>query len=233
MKKEVIIALAAATLLPMHASAKENGHDVHGAVSDTVISEQRAMLATNTKGKGFGPQSPRDIDAVTGNNPRSFNAAPASTEMNLCNIHFHKNAEHKGGEFTKYAGNGDGHGYQSGYKYSGRLSGSELESAGHDVCPSKHGALSAGDTIEVHYVHSTAQIEPGPTLGSCLSDAIKNPQLRVETQVYVLVIDSNALDFGSLTKHGKIDGLHQAINIPSNTGTPIQYAGSTTGPGYN
>lgn len=24
--------------------------------------------------------------------------------MNLCNIHFHKNAEHKGGEFTVYAG---------------------------------------------------------------------------------------------------------------------------------
>lgn len=27
--------------------------------------------------------------------------------------------------------------------------------------------------------------------------------------------------------------LHQALNIPDNTGTPIQYTGSTTGPGYN
>ena len=27
--------------------------------------------------------------------------------------------------------------------------------------------------------------------------------------------------------------LHQAINIPDNTGTPIQYDGSTTGPSYN
>jgi len=233
MNKEVIIALVAATLLPIHATAKESSHDAHGSVADKVISEQRAMLATNTKGKGFGPQSPRDIDAVAGSNPRSFNAAPASTEMNLCNIHFHKNAEHKGGEFTKYAGNGDGHGFQSGYEYSGKLTASEHKSAGHDICPSKHGALSAGDTIEVHYVHSTAQIEPGPTLGSCLSDAIKNPQLRVETQVYVLVNDSRALDFTSLTKHGKVEGLHQATNIPSNTGTAIQYAGSTTGPGYN
>jgi len=233
MKKEVIIVLVAATLSPIYANAKENRHDAHGPVADKVISEQRAMLATNTKGKGFGPQSPRDIDAAAGNNPRSFNAAPASTKMNLCNIHFHKNAEHKGGEFTKYAGNGDGHGFQSGYEYSGKLSASELESSGHDICPSKHGALSPGDTIEVHYVHSTAQIEPGPTLGSCLSDAIKNPQLRVETQVYVLVSDSSALDFTGLTKHEKIDGLHQATNIPSNTGTAIQYAGSTTGPGYN
>ncbi len=230
MKKVVKIALATAALIPIHASAKENGH---ATVSDKVIAGQRAMLATNTKGKGFGPQSPRDIDASAGSNKRLFSASPASTEMNLCNIHFHKNAEHRGGEFTKYAGNGDGHGHQSGYKYTGKLSASELASAGHDICPGKHGALSAGDTIEVHYVYSTAQVKPGPTLGSCLSDSIKNPQLRVETQVYVLVNDKKALDFGNLAKHGKKNGLHQAVNIPSNTGAPVQYAGSTTGPSYN
>ncbi len=229
--KKIIIALA--ILLPIHVSAKENSHGVHKDVSDKVIAKQRANLEANTKNKGFGPQSPRDIDAITGSNSRLFNTAPPSSKMNLCNIHFHKNAEHKGGQFTKYAGNGDGHGYQSGYKYSGKLNASELKSAGHEICPSTHGALSVGDTIEVHYVHSTAQINPGPTLGSCLSDAIKNPQLRVETQVYVLVNDNNALNFANLTKHGKMKGLHQAMNIPSNTGTPIQYAGSTTGPGYN
>jgi hypothetical protein len=232
MKREVIFALAT-TILPIHASAKENSHNPHGVVSDKIISEQRSKLAENTKGKGFGPQSPRDIDSTAGSNIRLFSDAPESKEMNLCNIHFHKNAEHKGGDFTKYAGNGDGHGFQSGYKYSGKLNSSELKSAGADICPNKHGALSAGDTIEVHYVHSSAQINPGPTLGSCLNDAIKNPQLRVETQIYVLVNDISALDFGSLTKHSKKNGLHQAINIPSNTGIPIQYAGSTTGPGYN
>ena len=233
MKKEIIIALATIFLLPMNSSAKENNHDVHRAVSDKVISEQRDMLAKNTRGKGFGPQSPRDIDSTTGNNKLLFSAAPPYTEMNLCNIHFHKNAEHKGGEFTEYAGNGDGHGYQSGYKYSGKLNATELKAVGHDICPSKHGALTAGDTIEVHYVHSTAQIKPGPTLGSCLNDSIKNPQLRVETQVYVLVNDKKALDFGNLTKPGEKNGLHQAMHIPNNTGTPVQYAGSTTGPSYN
>lgn len=153
--------------------------------------------------------------------------------MNLCDIHFHKNAEHKGGEFTEYAGNGDGHGFQSGYRYAGKLRETELKPVEHEACPSKHGGLTPGDTIEVHYVYSTAMVKPGPTLGSCLSDSIKNPQLRVEAQVYVLVNDENALNFKSLTKHGKVNGLHQALNIPSNTGTPIQYAGSTTGPSYN
>jgi len=233
MKKEAVVLLATAALLPAFANAGSMGHhdEHHGQASDQLIAEQRAALAKNTKGKGFGPQSPRDIDSSAGNNPRIFSAAPAYTEMNLCNIHFHKNAEHKGGEFTKYAGNGDGHGYQSGYQYTGQLSAAELKPA--SACPSKHGDLKPGDTIEVHYVHSTAQVEPGPTLGSCLSEAIKNPQLRVETQVYVLVNDNNALDFRKLAEHGVKNGLHQALNIPANTGTPVQYAGSTTGPGYN
>jgi len=240
--KRIAIAMAASCLLAAPAFAGDHGGHgnkhgasdaAHGPVADKVIAEQRKALAKSTKGAGFGPQSPRDIDAAAGNNNRIFNEAPASTAMNLCNIHFHKNAEHKGGEFTTYAGNGDGHGYLSGYKYSGTLTAAELAPAKHEICPSAHGALSAGDTIEVHYVHSTAQIKPGPTLGSCLSESIGNPQLRVETQVYVLVNDKNALDFKDLTKHKKVNGLHQPTGIPSNTGTPVQYEGSTTGPGYN
>ncbi len=233
MKTNIFAVLITVSLVPVCVSAKDNHSSTHAQVSDQVITHQRDMLATSTKDKGFSPQSPRDIDSSTGNNNIAFSTAPAFAEMNLCNIHFHKNAEHKGGEFTKYAGNGDGHGYQSGYMYSGHLSAADLNHLNDEICPSKHGNLQSGDTIEVHYVHSTAQVKPGPTLGSCLNDSINNPQLRVETQVYVLVNNKEALDFGKLTKHGLKNGLHQALNIPSNTGTPIQYAGSTTGPGYN
>ena len=202
-------------------------------VADTVIAEQRAALAQNTKDKGFGPQSPRDIDTIEGTNTLDFNDAPPYTEMNLCNIHYHENAEHRGGEFTKYAGNGDGKGYNSGYEYSGTLSDTELAPISEKVCSNDNGYLQSGDTIEVHYVHSTAKIKPGPTLGACLSDAVKNPQLRVETQVYVVTNDKNALDFKTLTAHGERNGFHQALNIPNNTGTPVRYDGSTTGPSYN
>jgi len=120
--------------------------------------------------------------------------------MNLCNIHFHKNAEHKGGEFTEYAGNGDGHGYQSGYKYSGHLSAAELSPVEEAICP---------------------------------SESDKNPQLRVEAQVYILVNDRNASNFKELTRYDIKNGRYQALNIPNNTGKPVQYAGSTTRPGYN
>lgn len=145
----------------------------------------------------------------------------------------HKNAEHKGGEFDKYAGPGDGHGYQSGYVYTGLLTAAEAKPLAAEVCKSEHGGLNAGDTVEVHYVFSTAQVQPGETLGACLSDADKNPQLRVEAQVFVLVNDTQAGDFTRLTAVGTAGGYHQALNIPADTGTPVQYAGSTTGPTYN
>jgi len=241
--KKVMIALAASALIAAPAFAGDHGHGAHGKaeahapVGNDVIAGQRAELAKNTKGKGFGPQAPRDIDAKTGSNGIVFSQAPAYTQMNLCNIHFHKNAEHKGGEFTTFAGNGDGHGYLSGYKYNGHLTEAESHAA-HDVCNSDHGALSVGDTIEVHYVYSTADIKPGHSLGSCLNAdsemaGKQNPQLRVEAQVYVVVNDKNALDFGKLTKVGKANGKYQASNMPTNLGTPVNYIGSTTGPGYN
>ncbi len=239
--KKMFIAVAAMAMLSAPAFAGEHGHHegAHagghhaGPVSDKVIAEQRKALAKNTKGKGFGPQAPRDIDDKGGNNPIVFSQAPDYTQMNLCNIHFHKNAEHKGGQFTEYAGNGNGEGYQSGYKAVIKLNKKELKATHGKICDSAHSTLRPGDTIEVHYVHSTADITPGPTLGSCLSDSIKNPQLRVEAQVYVLVNDRHALDFTKLAKVGKRNGKYQAVNMPTNLGTPVDYIGSTTGPGYN
>jgi hypothetical protein len=202
-------------------------------VSDDIVAAQRAALAENTKDMGFGPQSPRDIATVTGTNMRTFEAAPAYTEMNLCNIHFHENAEHKGGEFTTSAGNGDGKGAETGFKYDGTLTEAELAPYGKTIGEGKYGDLVPGDTIELHYVHTTAKVVPGPTLGACLSEAIMNPQLRVEAQVYVLVNDPEAADFNVLAQVEQVNGLYQAVNIPTNTGEPVQYAGSTTGPSYN
>lgn len=239
MSKKSLIVLATSMLVPGWAFASEKGSEghghmgeAHGSVSDAVIAVQQTSLITNTKDAGFGPQSPRDIESKAGVNTIAFNAAPNYTEMNLCNIHFHKNAEHKGGEFSTYVGNGDGKGFQTGFKFSGELSAAEMAPAG-EVCASEHGGLSVGDTIEVHYVHSSAQIKPGPTLGACLSESIKNPQLRVEGLVVVLVNDANAMNFGELAKHDVKNGKQQALNIPNNMGTPVVYAGSTTGPSYN
>lgn len=232
MKKKILVT-ALATTVSLTAIAKTADYALDKKATKATIDAQRMALQKNTAGKGYGPQAPRDINTLTGTNTRAFEAAPASTQMSLCNIHFHAGAEHKGGEFTNFAGYGNGKGYGTGYTYSGKLTAAEKAPVKGGVCPSKYGNLQSGDTIEVHYVHSTAQVQPGPTLGSCLSDSIKNPQLRVEAQVYVLVNDKKAGDFVELMKVGTKNNLPQPLNIPANTGTPVQYAGSTTGPSYN
>lgn len=178
----------------------------------------------------FGPQTPRDIDKKNGTNPQTFSIAPASNKMNLCNIHFHNNAEHKAKDFSIYAGEGE-HGHGGGYqcKMSKSLSSAELEKPSRKICK----GLKPGDTIEVHWVHTSCQIKPGAGLGSCLSKKCTNPDLRVETQVFTLVNDKSAMNFNDFAYENNMKGgLHQAKALPKGTGKPVEFIGSTTGPKY-
>ena len=138
--------------------------------------------------------------------------------MNLRNIHFHKGAEHKGGELTTYAGKG----YGSGYFYNCEFSQAKFAPLDYSIRQPEHGDLQPDDTIEVHYVHTSAKVEAGPTLGACLSEAIKNPQFRVKPQVYVFVNDERAVDFMYLTALAAVNGFHQTVNIPTDTDIPIK-----------
>lgn len=222
-KSRIVIALAA-TFLSSAVFADVHGHDVPHA-------EHAADAPACT---GFGPQTPRDIDSHHGENKLAFSLAPDYKNLNLCNLHFHVNAEHKAKDYAIHA-EGE-HGADGGYQcsMSKHLSKAELAPTAEPACPSEHGDLKPGDTIEVHWVHSSAPVIPGPTLGACLSDNVKNPDLRVEAQVFTLVNDPKALDFNSFDYHGKVvNGFQQADGIPSNTGKPVVFAGSTTGPKYN
>lgn len=225
--------LASAAIAQSHGTSAGHGATEHHNFDDSVIQGQRLALSRATQGVGFGPQSPRDIDLVAGSNRRVFGFAPHYSVMNLCNIHFHEGAEHRGGEFTTYIGNGDGQGNGSGYAYDGHLSEAELAPYGHPVGASEHGSLEPGDTIEVHFVHTTADVRPGATLGACLDTETTNPELRVEAVVMVLVNDPHAADFTTLASLGTVDGYAQAPNLPRALGTPVLYTGSTTGPSYN
>jgi len=179
--------------------------------------------------KGYGPQTPRDISNTAGSNARSFTMAPSSENMNLCNIHFHTNAEHKGPGFSVTAGEGEHGGFKC--NETPKLTAAELKvpTHGQGAC---HG-VKPGDTIEVHWVYTSCDVKPGEGLGSCLSDQCANPQLRVETQVFLVVNDPNAQDFVSFAYGGNMaNGLHQAKSLPTGTGDPVVFAGSTTGPSY-
>ncbi len=207
-----------------------------GLFSATIIADDHGDKSGEAC-EDFGPQTPRNIDSQAGENKRIFGTAPDSSEMNLCNIHFHKNAEHKASAFSIYAGDGDGKGYNSGYQcgISKTLSSAELKPTKNAICEGKGGGLKPGDTIEVHWVHSSCDVEPGATLGSCLSgDDCLNPSLRVETQVFTLVNDPSAMNFNDMDYDGNnINDYHQPKGLPTNTGQPIEFLGSTTGPSYS
>ncbi len=177
--------------------------------------------------RGYGPQTPRDISLTEGLNKRAWSLASEPAALNLCNIHTHTNAEHKGPGFTVYAGDGEHGGYQC--NNADTLSEAELAPTEGESFK----AVKPGDTIEVHWVHSSCDVTPGKGLGSCLSEACANPELRVEAQVFLVVNDPDALDFNDFAYGGNVvDGLHQAKSLPSDTGTPVVFAGSTTGPSY-
>ncbi len=201
--------------------ADEHGykHDAHASIAiDGKVCE------------GFGPQAPRDIDSIKGTNKRLFSIAPKSQDMNLCNIHLHTNAEHKAKDFSIYAGEGE-HGHGGGYQClsSKSLTKAELTPPKENFCR----GVKPGDTIEVHWVHSSCDVKPGKSLGACLSENCANPNLRVETQVFTVVNDSSALDFNTMNYDGNMkNGYYQAKSIPSNTGKPVEFLGSTTGPKF-
>ena len=179
--------------------------------------------------RGFGPQTPRDISASQGSNQRVFTLAPPASKLNLCNIHTHTNAEHKGPGFAVFAGGGKNGGFKC--NNSDELTAAELKdpSGGHGAF---HG-IKPGDTIEVHWVYTSCDVKPGEGLKSCLSSSCANPELRVESQVFLAVNDPDALDFDDIDYDGHVvNGLHQAQALPSGTGQPVVFAGSTTGPKY-
>ncbi len=176
----------------------------------------------------MGPQTPRDISSAFGLNLESFPLAPPASEMNLCNIHTHTNAEHKGPGFNVFVSDADDGGYAC--NETATLSAAELAPA-----EGAYKGVKPGDTIEVHWVHSSCDAAPGEGLGACVPEGCDDPLLRVETQVFLVVNDPDALDFNAMDYAGQSgdDGLHQAKMIPANTGEPVLFRGSTTGPSYD
>ena len=142
MKKTILLLLTATALIGCKAADK----------AETTPTTTKA--ASNSElCQGMGPQTPRDISSVTGLNLDNFPMAPSSTSMNLCNIHTHTNAEHKGPGFSVFVNDSDYGGYAC--NDSDSLTEAELKMPAGDMA---FGKVKTGDTIEVHWVHTSCDI---------------------------------------------------------------------------
>lgn len=182
--------------------------------------------------QGAGPQTPRDITENAGSNQSVFSLAPRSQKMNLCDIHFHKQAEHRSDDYSLSAGVFDFGGFRC--NDTKKLKLAELTPLNENHCTN----VAAGDTIEVHWVYTSCDFVPAPGLGSCLDFSEQsnclNPNIRGEAQIFLLVNDKSAADFRDFDYRGPVDGdYHQPRSLPSKTGEPVEYLGSTTGPSFS
>lgn len=219
-KSTLILSVAALGL-----AACETGPAMDEATTPSTAAAE-AGLCTD-----FGPQTPRDITSKVGLNLADFEMAPASTDMNLCNIHTHTNAEHKGPGFSVYAGPGPSGGYQC--NATADLTAAELSPYTGER---NFEGAEPGDTIEVHWVHTSCETaRPGEGLGACVPATCSDPVLRVETQVFLVTNDGNGesmMDYASLGNIGP-GAKAQPFALPIGTGTPVVFRGSTTGPSYD
>jgi hypothetical protein len=175
----------------------------------------------------FGPQAPRDIADGTGTNPLNFSLALPAAELNLCNMHFHAHAEHKGPGFARPAADAGEH---DGFQCNGTqaLSADERTPLKAEACNS----LRPGDSVEVHWVCTSCDVTPGAGLASCMSPECANPVLRVESQVFLLTNGGAGADFADFDyAGGVVGGVHQPKGLPGDSGMPVVFRGST-GPDF-
>ena len=173
MKKNTLLSVLPVMVLlacsPSERATEKAPEQVKEVVTKNVQGPSEECLAS-------GPQTPRDISNVAGTNSVNFALAPASSEMNLCNIHTHTNAEHKGPDYSVFVNDTD----WGGYACNETANLTDAEKAAYEG-EAYFDKVKPGDTIEVHWVHTSCDINPGPTLGACLTETCtpENALLRV------------------------------------------------------
>ncbi len=208
---------------PKHSAAPGHGHAAVPTAACTPAS--------------VGPQSPRELAVKAGENANAtFPVATSSAGMSICNLHFHKNAEHKGVAFNVAAA-------PSGFQCNAAEDLSPALTAAVPELPrgACGGSVKPGDTIEVHWVFtSCTDTLPGPTLGACSSERCSKPTLRVEAQVFLLVNGGPQRPSDNIARENLggarkgTDGKWQPTTaLPPAANASVQYRGSTTNTAYD
>lgn len=207
-----------------------------------------------------GPQSPKDLTSAvlaTSSHGTRNPQAPIFThdqmnKMTITNVHFHLGAEHKSDNYasdaytTDWAGSmtGGPYGYENHpvrpgwFGTSGTVAGRAAEDDVGEPCV----GMKIHDTIETHFVHSSAgkkQADDGDymliddgLLTAVNGRGLRNPYVHVEAVVYEILSDTEAAsDAAAFTPTGSL----LETPWPSSPGETeyVRYVGSSTGESYD
>ncbi|MDH5446514.1 MAG: delta-class carbonic anhydrase [Gammaproteobacteria bacterium] len=225
MKNNIKIGAALLVSLSLAGTVHAAGSDLHdtadGGLTTTHPDLWNQCGKTATGKITAGPQAPRDIDSKWGTNKTKFRTAFKTSKMNLCDIHYHWNAEHKSAAYSTFV---DTHNDHSGWAVVEPASTDPVVRAANDIGGDHPIGVMVGDTIEVHFVHTSCNVnyedlDPNNGLGNCATGVCANPQLRVVAQVFK-VVDHDA----------DVADLDQPMNHDD---ARVIYTGSTTGSKHN
>jgi hypothetical protein len=179
-----------------------------------------------------GPQSPRSILDGSGNQAANLAKAPPFEALNLCNVHFHRGAEHRGHGFLDPADPAENRDFVCNED-------PEIEATKERYRPTRGkevecSELSPNDTIEIHWVFTSCPVNTERTsLNACLCDG---QQLRVESQVFLLSDKDTAVKMSELAEFGKNNTGSSPVPAPVQSilknRDSVEYLGSTTGPHF-
>ena len=202
--------------------APEAGGSDPAAASDPAPAAEEALCLD------MGPQTPRDIADPAGLNTEMFPLAPAASELNLCNLHTHTNAEHKGPGFSVFVSDAEDGGYAC--NETADLTPAELEPAEGaygGVNPGRHDRGPLGPHLVRRGSGRRARLvrprEPARARSSAWRRRYSSSSTIRKRST------SRRWSYGG----NMAGGLHQAMMIPSTTGEPVLFRGSTTGPSYD
>lgn len=177
-----------------------------------------------------GPQSPRDVTGVDGSNPYKVEGLQRTTStegMRICNVHFHRFAEHRSeGQYDVDKGR-EGWACRSAGASSGDGQAAPDENGGLDEQAPAHD----GDTVEVHWAYTTC---PQQLIDEQIAAALEKDPKAITGLAPCACPGAEIVFEARIFRISKDSGLDTLSNTPPPpTGELARYFGSTTGAVYN
>jgi hypothetical protein len=226
----VLLALTAAISCKPKAAAS-----LHGSAHGAAVEAPKAIPSFNGSFEPMacdfaGPQTPRDVSGPDGSNSYKVEGLQRTTStegMRVCNVRFHRFAEHRSqGQYDVDKGR-DGWACRSADASSGDLQAAPGEDGGLD----EEALVRDGDTVEVQWAHTTC---PQELIDEAIAAALEKDPMASTGLAPCACPGAEIVFEARVFRISKDSGLDTLTNTPPPpTGELARYFGSTTGTLYD